>query len=108
MRARGREELHWAANYASMLRASIIGYLVTGAFLSFAYFDLAYLLFVVSILLKVLVDQQLAPQPQAPTTSTPRRAPFAAKAKRPPLRRPMRTERGWPEQRTRRRRANRQ
>jgi len=88
MRARGREELHWAANYASMLRASIIGYLVTGAFLSFAYFDLVYLLLIVSVLLKVLVDQQLAPQPQAPTTSTPRRAPFAAKAKRPPLRRP--------------------
>ena len=88
MRARGREELRWAANYATMLRASIIGYLVTGTFVSFAYFDLAYLVFIVSVLLKVLVDQQLEPQSQAVTTSTARRAPFAAKAKKPPLRRP--------------------
>ena len=88
IRAQGREELAWASNYAAMLRASIIGYLVTGTFVSFAYFDLAYLVFIVSVLLKVLVDQQLTPQPQAVAISTARRAPFAAKAKRPPLRRP--------------------
>ena len=59
MRARRHEELHWAANYASMLRVSIIAYLVTGAFVSVAYFDLAYLLFIVAVLVKALVDQAL-------------------------------------------------
>jgi probable O-glycosylation ligase (exosortase A-associated) len=54
-----RSELAWAANYGDMLRASIVTYLVTGAFLSAAYFDLAYhLLMVVVLLKKVASDQE--------------------------------------------------
>jgi probable O-glycosylation ligase (exosortase A-associated) len=59
-RALQREDLRWAANYASMLRASILGYLVCGTFLSVAYFDLAYLLLAVAVLVKALVHRELA------------------------------------------------
>ena len=40
--ARANPEVAWAANYAHMIQASLATYLVTGAFLSVAYFDLAY------------------------------------------------------------------
>jgi probable O-glycosylation ligase (exosortase A-associated) len=98
-RARDHEELRWASSYALMLQASITGYLVSGAFLSVAYFDLAYLLIMVAVLVKVLVDQQLegrreAVAPEAGATGSPatRRA-----EPRPPLRRPrvVRTAQLW-------------
>ena len=38
-------ELAWIGNYAHMIQASLVAYLVSGAFLSVAYFDLAYQLF---------------------------------------------------------------
>lgn len=49
-----REDLRWIGSYAVMLRASLVAYLVTGAFVSFAYFDLAYLLAMIVVALKVL------------------------------------------------------
>lgn len=57
----------WVNSYSHMLEASIVGYVVTGAFLSAAYIDLFYHLVAVVILLKVLAEKaataQLAPAP---------------------------------------------
>ncbi len=52
-------ELVWASNYAKMLRASLLAWLVTGAFLSVAYFDLGFQLFFLTILLKGLVKEEV-------------------------------------------------
>jgi putative inorganic carbon (hco3(-)) transporter len=81
-RTRGREDLRWASNYAFMLRASIVAYLVSGTFLSVAYFDLSYLLFIVSVILKALVERELATRREAgPVLGT---APAAVVAKDTP------------------------
>jgi len=58
-------EKAWISNYAKMIQASILAYLVTGAFLSVAYFDLTYHLFAITIILKGMARAQapaLAPQ----------------------------------------------
>jgi putative inorganic carbon (HCO3(-)) transporter len=52
-------ELAWVSNYAHMLQASIVGYLITGAFLSVAYFDLAYHLFAIVVIVEHLATQAL-------------------------------------------------
>jgi hypothetical protein len=62
-------ELQWIRSYARMFQASIVGYLVTGAFMSVAYFDLAYHVFTLVVVLK-----QLAAEAE-------RRVPAAAVAK---------------------------
>jgi putative inorganic carbon (HCO3(-)) transporter len=51
-------DLAWVSRYAKMLQASLLAYLITGAFLSVAYFDLAYQLLIVCILLKGIVRAQ--------------------------------------------------
>lgn len=70
--------LAWAGNYAKMVQASIATYLVTGAFLSVAYFDLAYQLFIFVIILKGMVREQLhaggAEVGSSPSVSTARLA----------------------------------
>ena len=40
--SRSHPEVEWIANYASAIRVGIVGYMVAGAFLSSAYFDLIY------------------------------------------------------------------
>ncbi len=66
LRGLGRTDpgLQWISNYAQMIEACLIAYLVTGAFLSVAYFDLAYQLFALVGLLKGLALQaRTAPAP---------------------------------------------
>ena len=41
-RTAGDPQFEWIGNYASAIRISLIGYMVSGAFLSTAYFDLAW------------------------------------------------------------------
>jgi len=41
-RTAGDPELEWIGNYASAIRICLIGYMVSGAFLNIAYFDLAW------------------------------------------------------------------
>lgn len=41
-RTAGKPELEWIGNYASAIRICLIGYMVSGAFLSTGYFDLAW------------------------------------------------------------------
>lgn len=40
--AKGREDLAWAGNLGGMMQVSLVGYLVGGAFLNLAYWDLPY------------------------------------------------------------------
>ncbi len=75
--ARSRPEIAWAANYAHMIQASLATYLVTGAFLSVAYFDLTYQLLILVPLIHTLAARQLAEQ-EAPAVT----APVAARAPR--------------------------
>jgi O-antigen ligase len=49
--ARERADLQWIENYASGLQIALIGYFVSGAFLSSAYFDLYYVLVALTVLL---------------------------------------------------------
>jgi probable O-glycosylation ligase (exosortase A-associated) len=54
-----REELAWASDFAHMLGAGIVAYLVTGAFLSVAYFDLGWHFLAFVVILKALTAQEL-------------------------------------------------
>jgi probable O-glycosylation ligase (exosortase A-associated) len=53
---KGRDDLSWARNLASMLQTGLIGYAVGGAFLGLAYFDLYYQMVAIMILTKCLVQ----------------------------------------------------
>ncbi len=74
--ARARPEIAWAANYAHMIQASLATYLMTGAFLSAAYFDLAYQLIVLVPLIHALAVRELAAA-DAPPVPAPAPAPRA-------------------------------
>ena len=71
--ARANPEVAWAANYAHMIQASLVTYLVTGAFLSVAYFDLAYQLVILVPLVHSVALQEIAAKAAAPAGRFPRR-----------------------------------
>jgi probable O-glycosylation ligase (exosortase A-associated) len=50
-----KPELKWASDLAKMAQVSIIGYAVSGAFLSLAYFDLYYDIIIILVLLEKLL-----------------------------------------------------
>jgi probable O-glycosylation ligase (exosortase A-associated) len=59
---KGKEELQWASNLAAMCQVSLVGYMVGGAFLTLAYFDLLYDIVAIMLLLeKVLMRKPAAP-----------------------------------------------
>jgi probable O-glycosylation ligase (exosortase A-associated) len=53
-------ERAWIAGYADMIYVSLIGYLVNGAFLSVAYFDLAYQLLILVPILRKMASSETA------------------------------------------------
>jgi probable O-glycosylation ligase (exosortase A-associated) len=55
--AKGRPELVWAHNLASMLQVSLVGFAVGGAFLGLAYVDLVYHLVGIMIALRMIVAE---------------------------------------------------
>ncbi|MGE5027692.1 MAG: putative O-glycosylation ligase, exosortase A system-associated [Betaproteobacteria bacterium] len=57
--SRGRPELLWAWELASMTQVSLVGFAVGGAFLGLAYFDLFYLLVVMLVLTEAAVGKAL-------------------------------------------------
>jgi probable O-glycosylation ligase (exosortase A-associated) len=59
-RARRVESVRWAIPYSHMLEVGLIGYMVSGATLGLAYFDLSYLFLGCVIILKVLCRQTSA------------------------------------------------
>lgn len=77
-----KSELAWAGNLARMCQVSQIGYLTAGAFLTLAYYDLAY--YVMAIV--VTLDKVLIRYPQADDTP-PLRLPFG-KRRAAPVRTP--------------------
>ena len=59
-----RQETRWLHNLASMCQVSMVGYLVGGAFLSLAYFDLPYNILVVLVVsMNWLRQQRWRPEP---------------------------------------------
>lgn len=62
-----RQDLVWARDLAAMSQVSLIGYLVGGAFLSLAYFDLPYYIVVILVVLRRLVSRDLAAPLPVPT-----------------------------------------
>lgn len=64
---RQHEDLTWASDFAHMLGAGLVGYLVSGAFLSVAYFDLGWHLFALVVILKALTADEL--EALAPTSA---------------------------------------
>ena len=65
-RAGPKGELAWAFWLASMIQVSLVGYLVGGAFLYLAYFDLPYNLLILATILKAWIQQRLAPSTERP------------------------------------------
>lgn len=59
-RVRGQPAFTWVANYSNMLEICLLGYVVSGAFLPRAYFDLWFQLVASAALLKILYKQEFA------------------------------------------------
>jgi putative inorganic carbon (HCO3(-)) transporter len=60
IKTRHVEGMEWVANYCFMLRASLICYMVGGAFLGLSYCDLLYHLIFISVLVKKFALEELA------------------------------------------------
>lgn len=55
---RKRPETQWASDLGGMVQVSLVGYMVGGAFLSLAYFDLPYNLMVMVVLARKWIERQ--------------------------------------------------
>lgn len=60
--ARGDPQWLWAYDLAAMIQVSLIGYMVGGAFLGLAYWDLPYSLAAIALLLRRLLEREKEPQ----------------------------------------------
>jgi probable O-glycosylation ligase (exosortase A-associated) len=78
--SRTNPEAAWAGNYAHMIQASIATYLTTGAFLSVAYFDLAYQLIILVPVIHAVAQQEIAAKTAMAETLPATAVPAAAKA----------------------------
>jgi len=56
--ARGDPQKRWLGNYANMIQACLVGFIVNGFFLSRSYFDLFFHFVAISILLKQLAEEE--------------------------------------------------
>jgi probable O-glycosylation ligase (exosortase A-associated) len=65
--AKARPDITWISGYASMIQISLIAWLLNGAFLSVAYFDLAYHLIIITAVLKALAAGAPENAPATPT-----------------------------------------
>ncbi|UMR32073.1 putative O-glycosylation ligase, exosortase A system-associated [Massilia sp. MB5] len=64
-------EFEWAANLARMLQVSQLGFMVGGAFLSLAYFDVPYYLMVAMVVTRILVERGLRDAKPLPVRRAP-------------------------------------
>ena len=63
---RGLKDYRWAADLATMIQVSFIGYWVGGAFLSLAYWDFPYLLVAILVVTQAVVQKSLSQLPTDP------------------------------------------
>ena len=73
--SRDREDLTWARDLAAMTQAALIAYFVGGSFLGLAYWDYPYILVVMLVATRVVVETHLreaAAEPVAAKSSEPR------------------------------------
>lgn len=68
--ASGREDLAWATRLALMVQVSLVAYLVGGAFLSLAYFDLPYDLLIILVALRSIVNAHVPGTSATPSAIT--------------------------------------
>ena len=59
-RTRGSPDLAWMNDFAQMIQASLVAYVVSGFFLSLCYFDLYFLLVATTAAMSVLLDAELS------------------------------------------------
>ena len=64
-RCRADPELVWARDLATMIQTSLVGYGTAGAFLGLGYFDLIYVVMVLTVMLHRVVEQMLGSVPPA-------------------------------------------
>ena len=80
-KSKQREDLAWAAELASMIQVSLVGFGVGGAFLSLAYFDIPYYLMAMVVILGRIVEEAIDGKPALAGTH--------AAAPRAPVRKPV-------------------
>jgi probable O-glycosylation ligase (exosortase A-associated) len=84
---RGRPSLAWAGDYVQMLRLSLVSYAVGGTFLGLAYFDLYFDVVAAVVILKILVQRELAQEAAVARTlrvqAKTARSPMAVPARAP-------------------------
>lgn len=68
---RNRPDMAWAGDLARMVEASLVAFVVGGIFYSLAVFDLYYHLLIIPILLRIVVERELANQEQPAMTLGP-------------------------------------
>ncbi len=71
-RIRRESTVQWAKHYPDMLQVAMLAYILGGAFLGRAYFDLFYHLVASTVVLKRLVFEHVTLAKQAPSNSSPR------------------------------------
>ncbi len=69
--AKGHEDLKWAADLATMLQVSLLGFAAGGAFLSLAYFDVPYYVMAAMVATRVLIDREVAARKPPPRGRAP-------------------------------------
>ena len=75
--ARGRENIRWLADLASMIQVSLVGYATAGAFLGLAYFDLYYTMVAIIVICREMVRREVA-EPSYGTSKTSKEIPHSA------------------------------
>ena len=68
-RTRGSPDLQWAFDLVTMVQVCLVGYVVAGAFVGLAYFDLYYHLLANIVLTNILVERQLDQTVEEPVGS---------------------------------------
>lgn len=68
-RTRGSPDLQWAFDLVTMVQVCLVGYVVAGAFVGLAYFDLYYHLLAIIVLTNILVERQLDQTVEEPVGS---------------------------------------
>jgi putative inorganic carbon (HCO3(-)) transporter len=77
-KALANKDTAWVADYATGIQAGLVGYMVSGAFLNSAYFDLAWLYFAMTAILQREVILVSNPRSLQPSLGTARGKPVAA------------------------------